>query len=132
MHVLLETGIAGRSGVPTLHSDRATCPQGGDRAGHRYAMVAVGVDGAAAKSRTRGANNCEPVGRGLRPHTDAFNSSTVVATRSVSLTRSSAASENLVLPSAKAAATDSTGTSSIRDGTSGPPTSVAINGPAWT
>ena len=50
----------------------------------------------------------------------------MVAMRSLSLTLSSAASANVVVPSAEAAATASTGISSISDGTSAPPTSVAL------
>ena len=56
------------------------------------------------------------------------SSSPTVAMRSLSLTRSSAASRNSVTPSAHAAATASTGISSITPGISAPSTVVPCNG----
>ena len=58
----------------------------------------------------------------------APSSLAIVVTRSLSLTLSSDASRKVVTPLATAAATASTGISSISPGTSWPPTSVAERG----
>ena len=70
----------------------------------------------------------KPSSRGSNRAPMAPSSRTTALTRSLSLTRSSAASRNVVIPLASAAATARTGISSMSPGTSAPPTSVADSG----
>ena len=73
----------------------------------------------------------KPSARGSTLAPMAPSSPAMVVTRSLSLSLSSDASRKVVTPLATAAATASTGISSISPGTSWPPTSVADRESAW-
>ena len=120
----LEAGVADRGGVHADDLDALARGEAGDGAEHRDAVVAVGVDRAAAQAA--GALDHHPVrGRLDLAAERAAGPSVTVSIRSDSLRRSSAASRIVVVPSAKQAARATSGSSSIASGISAPPTSVA-------
>ena len=99
-----------------------------DRESHRDAMVAVAVD---VRRHAAGRHGSRAPSAFPRPRCRArAGPRAIVAMRSDSLTRSSAAPRTCVAPSAQAAATNSAGNSSIMSGTCSTGTSMPRSG-AW-
>ena len=124
----LEAGVADRGRLHPVDLDALARGEAGDGAEHRDPVVAVGVDRAAAQAAgARRSTIPSSVGSTWPP--SAVRAAATVSIRSDSLRRSSAASRIVVVPSAKQAASATSGSSSIASGTSAPPTSVPRSAP---